>query len=46
MYRVPDFHQVDTRRILACPYCDSLQAIPPRPVQCAIGCRRCHRVFA
>jgi hypothetical protein len=45
VFRSPDVHRVGTRRILACPYCDGLQAIPPRPLQLAIGCRRCHRVF-
>jgi hypothetical protein len=41
----PDVHRVGTRRILACPYCNGLQAIPAQPVQFAIGCRKCHRVF-
>ena len=44
----PDVHRAGTRRILACPYCHGLQAVPPQPVQVvifAIGCRKCHRVF-
>jgi hypothetical protein len=44
----PDVPPAGTRRILVCPYCHGLQAVPPQPVQVAIfaiGCRRCHRVF-
>lgn len=41
----PDVHRAGTRRILACPYCHGLQAIPPQPVRFAIGCKKCHRVF-
>ena len=45
MFGSPDVHRAGTRRILACPYCNGLQAIPPQPVRFAIGCRKCHRVF-
>ena len=34
-----------TRHILACPYCQRPQAIPPQSVGFAVGCGRCHRVF-
>jgi hypothetical protein len=40
-----DVHRAGTRRILTCPYCNGLQAIPPQPVGFAIGCKKCHRVF-
>ena len=39
MFGSPDIHRAGTRRILACPYCHGLQAIPAQPVQLAIGCR-------
>ena len=33
MFGSPDVHRAGTRRILACPYCNGLQAIPPQPVR-------------
>jgi hypothetical protein len=41
----PDIDRAGTRRILACPYCHGLQAIPPQPVRFTIGCRECHRLI-
>ena len=34
-----------TRQILACPYCQRPQAIPPQSVGFPVRCGRCHRMF-
>src|SRR5688500_12050709 len=45
MFSPTDVHRAVARRILVCPYCNRLQAIPLQSAGYSVGCRKCHRVF-